>query len=234
MQHRSARPAALARRSRPVALGARRQRGRRSGEEAPLPVRGVVIFKRGVDVVVAIDAEELERLGGRALKAEHAAAPHHDQPVAQAEALRRVRDDDHRPGLARQLAQQRHHPRLEPRVQSGRGLIEEQQARAAQDLGRETDALALTARQRADARVGVRLEPKLLKRSHHGSLDLLLATVGRQPQARREAQRLAHAERGMHDLVLRQVADVGQARAHGLSVDAHLAARWRGDAGQRL
>ena len=131
-------------------------------------------------------------------------------------------------------AQQPHHARLEARVEAGRRLVEEQQARAAEQLGRHAGALALTAGERPDARVRMLVERQLVHHPLDARLDVAGRGVARQPQAGRVAERLAHGEARVHDLVLRDVADVRQPRRDRLAADGHRAARGARHAGQRL
>ena len=81
-----------------------------------------------------------------------------------------------------------------------------------EQLRRDAGALALAAGERADPRVGVLLERRARPSRARRLLDVAGGGVPRQPQAAGVAQRLAHGEARVHDLVLRDVADVGQPR----------------------
>jgi len=77
---------------------------RHRAREAPLPLVRWLAVQGGVDVVEAVDAEELERLARRTLEREVPTASHHDHPVAHLEVLRRVRDHGDRAGVVGERA----------------------------------------------------------------------------------------------------------------------------------
>ncbi len=96
-----------------------------------------------------------------------------------------MRDEHERARVVRQLAEQRHHLRLEPRVHAGGRLVEEQQTGPRQQLGGDGGALALTSRQGCDPLAGVSLQRELTEDALNCGTYLLARAVARQPQARR-------------------------------------------------
>ena len=126
-------------------------------------------------------------------------------------------------------------PRLEARVEAGRRLVEEQQARPAEQLGR--DARPACAARPTASRSGsrrARSSPSSSRTRCDRRLDVGPARVVRQPQPRGVAQRLAHGQLAVDDLVLGQVADVGEPGRDRLAADRDRPAGRVGDAGERL
>src|SRR5690606_3522494 len=76
-----------------------------------------------------------------------APAAHEEQPIADAQRLGAVGGEHDRPPLVGDPPQGRQDLPVQRRVEPGGGLVEEQQARLAQELERERDALALPARE---------------------------------------------------------------------------------------
>ena len=112
-----------------------RQRGERSGDElgvlAARPealirgrIRGRLQILEDVDEVGA--SEVAEGGVGWAVEGDPAPRGEHQHPVAEAEALHRVGHHDDRPAALGQIAQQGHHPSLQPRVEPRGRLVEEQ------------------------------------------------------------------------------------------------------------
>src|SRR5581483_3765387 len=82
-------------------------------------------------------------------EAELASAPHHAQLVNVVEIPRCMGCHTHcMPPHGRKPAEKLHHPPLEPWVEAGRRLVEEDKTWVVQQLGREPDALSLATRQR--------------------------------------------------------------------------------------
>ena len=121
-----------------------------------------------------------------------------------------MRHDGDRARVVGQLAQELHHLRLEPGIEARGGLVEEQQAGPAQELGRDPDPLPLPARKRADAGIGMRLEPRSSSaRSTAASISSSPVSAGSR-SAPSSASDSLHAQVRVDDLVLGQVADVGE------------------------
>ena len=84
--------------------------------------------------------------------------------VAQVQALDAVRHAHDRASAVGQLTEHLHEAALETRIEPGCRLVEEQERRSGQHLGRDADAFALSARQRLDHGVATVGELEL---SHH-------------------------------------------------------------------
>ncbi len=136
--------------------------------------------------------------------------------------------------LVRELPEERHHPGLEPRIHPGGGLVQEEQAGTPQQLTRDAGAAPLAAGERVHPRAGVLVERQLVEDALDGGIDLLGGGVLGQPQARGEAERLPHLEQPVDDVLLRHVADVGEAVGERLAVDFDGTRRRRVHAGQHL
>ena len=228
----------LARRA-PRAGGCRRPAGsarlrpaapRRSARlrRARPPTRRLV--QRRVDAVVVVDAEELQRLARRAVEDQVAAAGHHDDPVAQGEVLRRVRDQGDAARRGR-----RARGRAPSSASRGPGPSRSSARRGTAGPGRPRSSEATPARLRWPPES----EPIIVSAccssasSSSASLDRRVerpssvASAGSR-RLGRVAERLAHGEQRVDDLVLRHVADVGQAGGDRLAVDGDAPARRAG------
>jgi hypothetical protein len=159
-----------------------------------------------------------QRVSGCAQEVQPPAGTHHREPVAQLEARRGVRDDNDGAALAGEPGEQLHRLRLQPRIQTGGRLVQEQHARPPQELDGQPGALALPARQVADADVGPVCQVELRQRPVDEAIDLIAVEVGREPQASGVTQRLARRQLRVDDLVLRQIADVRQPRRDRVAV----------------
>ena len=175
-----------------------------------------------VDLVVRLDVEETPRLTRAAEEGKCSAASEDGKPVAEVEAASGVGDDDHGSfARVRKLPKQAHHLRFQPRVESGGRFVETEQARSIEQFGSNAGSFALSARQQPDALRRMLLERELDQDTLDRCVALALLGVRRQAQPRRVAEGLAHGQSRVHDLVLRYVADVGQAGGHRLPVQCH-------------
>ena len=87
------------------------------------------------------------------------------------------------------------------------------------ELGRQADSLALPARERGDSRSDLLVERGFVQHPGDGRVDLRRRRVARKAEPGGVPQGLEHGQPWVDDLVLRQIADVGQARLEGLPVD---------------
>jgi hypothetical protein len=118
------------------------------------------------------------QLARRPVEGDRALEQHDHARAQRADVLGLVRREEHGPRQARdQLAEAQ--PLL--RVQAGRGLVEDEQLRRAEQRLRQRDAPAHPARERADALVRDVSEPD---RAQHAA-DLLVALVARHPLLQR-------------------------------------------------
>ena len=132
----------------------------------------------------------------------------HDR-VAQVDVVERVGDQDHRLALVRELSEEQHQRFLQSRVEAARGLVEEQQARLGEQLGRDRHPLALPSGKVVDGSVAPLAELQ-------GGEDLVDATgsflrrrVRGQTQAGRVLEALADRELAVDDVFLGHVAEPG-------------------------
>ena len=218
--------------------GLRRLGGRLAGRhQLPRPggIPGVVdrlaVLLRPVPVRLGL--EGLEDLGpavqgevpqpvGRSPEVGDLAARHQDQePVADAQVGDAMRDHDDRPAVLGQPGHHLHHGLVQPGVQAGGGLVEEQQRRLCEQLERDVDALLLAAGQRRCACLGMLRERQLAQHLVDPAGSLGRARVPREPELGRVPQRAARGQLGVQDVVLGHQADpVAQLRVVGVQVAA--------------
>ena len=136
---------------------------------------------------IVLAAEVLEHPGRRAEVRQPAAGREHEDVVAHVEREHRVRHDHDDPAVVGEGAQLVHDVAVEARVEARGRLVEEQQRRRGQQLGRDRDPLALAAGELgADPVVDLRGPAASGRRRGRPVRPLLLGGVGRQPQHRGE------------------------------------------------
>ena len=191
------------------------------------------MFEDRVNVVERVHAEERLRILGRPDVACDAAPAHDAEAIREVEVPRRMsHDEDGMAPHCRELAKQLHHLGLEPWVEACGRLVQEQQRGTAEQLGREPDALALPAGERADSGARVLLQSGAFDGSRNRSIDVVLRHVWRQSKSCRVSEGFEHGQARVDDLVLREVPEVGDARLDSLSVHENPSLRWRGDTGK--
>jgi len=89
--------------------------------------------------------EMAQPVGGGPEISDLSARHEHQQPIADVEVRDAVRDHDNRPPVAGEAGHHLHHRHVQARVQTGRGLVQEQQRRLRQQLKGDIDALLLAA-----------------------------------------------------------------------------------------
>ncbi len=129
-----------------------------------------------------------------------------DERVAYIHLRDRVSGEDYGAALVRQQSQHEHHPLVQPGIETGGGLVQEQDLRLVQQFARDRDALALPAAERLH-------QLALLFQQSHGGQDLLNPGVpGRrrrpapESQPRLVPQCLGHGEISVDDVFLWHVA----------------------------
>ena len=131
----------------------------------------------------------------------------HEQPIADVEVRDAVRDHDNRPPVAGEAGHHLHHRHVQARVQTGRGLVQEQQRRLRQQLKGDVDALLLAAGKRRRTRIGVRRQRQLAEHLIDPSRPLGRAGVAREPEFGRIPQRTVRGQLRMQDVLLGHQAD---------------------------
>jgi hypothetical protein len=184
-------------------------------DQRALRVGPALELRVDVGEVAGVDPEHPQRLARRP-EVDHPPLGHEQHVVALLDVGGRVRDHhDRAPGVG-QAAQRVHHLLLEPRVEAAGRLVEEEQARVGQQLGRDRHALALPARQLEDVLVAVRRHLDVVEHAGDAGLDLAGRRVRRQPQLGAVGQRLVDAQAGVQDVVLRHVAEHAAVRVEVL------------------
>ena len=181
---------------------------------------GRLVFDQREHVPQAFHAEELRRLLGRAGIDHVAARADEHERVAHVDVGDRVGRQDDGATLVGEKPEQEHHPLVEPRVEARRRLVEEEDLRLDQELGRDRHALALPTAQRLHELSPLVLEVDERERAIDARLALLLRHVLAEADARLEPQRLLDAQVSVHDVVLGHEAHEGAVGAPAL-VEAH-------------
>ena len=189
----------------------------------PLEVPGPVPVRLGFEglehLCPACLAEVPQAVAGRAVEGHPAARDQHEQAVTHVQVNHAVRDDDHGPAVLGQPAHQLHHGLVQPGVQAGRGLVQEQQGRLGEQLERHVDPLLLAARHGRGPGVAVRGERKLVDDLIHPALTFRPGGVTGKPQLGSVTERPLRLELVVQDVVLRDQADpVPQLRVVGVQV----------------
>ena len=100
-------------------------------------------------------AEVLEPVGRRAEVGDLAAGHQDEQAVAQVQVGDAMRDHDDRAAVVGQVGHHLHDGLVQPGIQAGRGLVQEQQRGLGQQLKRDVDAFLLAAGERGGPGIGV-------------------------------------------------------------------------------
>ena len=214
-------------------VGCRHRIGRARG------VGGAVhIGQAAVELRDRADLEVLERFVDGADEADSPTPRQEHDAIAQREVRDRVRREHDGRGSVGKLAQVADQLRARGRVEAGRRLVQEEDARFGEELDGDAGALALPAAQRADPDVGVLGQPDGVDRGMDRVVDLGCGCRRREPEPGRVAERVSKREVGVDDVVLGHVADhaaeLPQVGVQVDAVEAHRSRAGRGDAGDRL
>ena len=175
----------------------------------------------GGPVPVGIPVEGLEHLGPAGLaevaqpflrwpeERDLPAGDQDQQPVAHVEVGHTVRDHDDGPAVVREVAHLLHDRLVEPRVETGRWLVQEQQRRLSQQLQGHVDPLELAAGQLVGTGIRVPGQGQLAHDLLDPGVPLAGVGVGRKTQLGGVPQRPLRGELRVHDAVLRDQADPG-------------------------
>ncbi len=120
---------------------------------------------------------------------------------------RGVRDQRHGAPAVGQPAQRVHQLLLQSRIKPRGGFVQKEHARLGQQLHADRDALALPAAQAAHDLLGLRVHVHFGQHALDARIDFIFRRVAGQAQQRRIAQRLAHRQFAVDDVVLRHVTD---------------------------
>jgi len=148
---------------------------------------------------------------------------------------RRVAHDNHgSPGVS-EGPQLLHHEAFVPRVESGCGLIEDQQIGPAQQFQGNVDTLAPPARQVCNLLFCMFVEVQLTEHDRNPGISFSLAGVGRETQPSCMAQRRAGSQQRVQDVFLRYEADamphLAKVAIQVQAVEPHRAGRCGASAG---
>ena len=200
---------------------------------------GAVQFRQSaIELRYRADREVLERVVDSTDERDSPTPRHEHDAIAQIEVLDRMRreHDRRRPvGKLPELSDQLH---ARGRVETGRRLVEEEDARFGQKLDRNACTLTLPTAQGANPDLGVLAEPDRVDCSRDRVVDLGASRRRREPQPCRVTERVLQREIGMDDVVLWHVADdaaeLPQVRVHVNAIEAHRSRARRGNAGDRV
>ena len=157
----------------------------------------------------SVRREKIEHLGRGTDKRQLAATTHADDFVTKFCHVRQgVRDHDDGHPVIGQASQQAHDFPVGALVQTAGDLVEQQQARTAEDLGGQACAFLLPAAERADTLVKPIKQVDAARGVVHRRAALLGGGIGRQPKSRRVVERLAERELLMQDILLRNECNI--------------------------
>ena len=150
-----------------------------------------------------------KRLARRTIEGQSATAPHHEQPIELLQKRGAVRDRDHGAIFAGELAQDVCELALEKDIEARTGLVQQQDARSAQQFHAYPDAPLLAPGQAIrDLRVRMVEQTEVLQDALHSRVDVSRARVRWQTQPSTVAERLPCGEASVQDVRLRNVSQV--------------------------